>query len=73
MHHDHLDPELSAALMRLERSFEALAQTRSTVGRTLDDALDRITRQMTALDEELTVQAANANAAPGSVPERDAA
>ncbi len=71
MPHDNLDPELSAALARLESSFQALGDTRDTVGRTLDNALDSLTRQINALDLKLRTQADNMNDA--ATEERDAA
>ncbi len=72
MRYDNLDPEMSAALARLESSFRALAETRDMVGRTLDTALDRLIRQIDALDTELGTLAVNKNAS-GSGPQRDAA
>ena len=47
---DSIDEDLANALARLETAFRALADTRDSVGRSLDLALTELTRQLAELD-----------------------
>ncbi|MCB1527307.1 MAG: hypothetical protein KDJ45_06365 [Hyphomicrobiaceae bacterium] len=55
MHNDGiLDDDLTKALARLAASFEGLAATQEKLGDTLVNSMGELTRQITAIDVELS-------------------
>ncbi len=67
-----MNDEMTAALARLDASLKALADTRDTVLRTLDHALNDLTRTINELDVALETPTTDDSFDPFRTPTRTA-